>query len=386
MSTPEADAAFCTAALDAAVEHYRGFVTAYSNPREIPRSFSALSGPRLVRTDDWTSGFPAGCLWLLYAHTEDPLWRSAAETWTAALESQSLRTDTHDVGFVIENTFGAGLRLTGNAAYGGVVIRAAESLASRFNPSVGATRSWDFGSYTFPVVIDNMMNLELLFHAQKLRGGGSLRRIAETHARTTLAHHFRSDRSSYHVVDFEPASGRVLRKQTHQGLADASAWARGQAWGLYGFSVAYRETRERAFLDQACGIAEFYVSHPAMPDDFVPFFDFDAATRSDVPKLRDASAAAIAASALLELAGFVDGELAERYRSFALQSLRSLSLPPYRATLGDNGHFLLRNSVGNFPAGDELGVAINYADYYYLEALLRGTVAPESQAGEPSAA
>jgi len=266
------------------------------------------------------------------------------------------------------------------------VIRAAESLASRFNPSVGATRSWDFGSYTFPVIIDNMMNLELLFHAQKLRGGGSLRRIAETHARTTLAHHFRPDCSSYHVVDFDPASGRVLRKQTHQGLADESAWARGQAWGLYGFSVAYRETGEPEFLDQARRIAEFYVSHPAMPDDFVPFFDFDAPTRTDVPKLRDASAAAIAASALLELAGFVDAALAERYRSFAMETLRSLSLPPYRATLGDNGHFLLRNSVGNFPASDELGVAINYADYYYLEALLRGTVAPESRAGEASPA
>jgi hypothetical protein len=385
VSTHEVDAAFCTAALDAAAEHYRGFVNAYANPREIPRSYAATTGVRLVRADDWTSGFPAGCLWLLYAHTEDPLWRSAAETWTAALETQSLRTDTHDVGFVIENTFGAGLRLTGNAAYAGVVIRAAESLASRFNPAVGATRSWDFGSYTFPVIIDNMMNLELLFHAQKLRGGGSLRRIAETHARTTLAHHFRPDRSSYHVVDFDPASGRVLRKQTHQGLGDESAWARGQAWGLYGFSVAYRETGEREFLDQARGIAEFYLNHPALPDDFVPLFDFDAAARADVPKLRDASAGAIAASALLELAGFVDVSTGDRYRRFAMETLRTLSTPGYHATLGDNGHFLLKHSVGNFPLGDELGVATNYADYYYLEALLRGALTPESRASEPSA-
>lgn len=313
------------------------------------------------------------------------MWRNAAETWTAALEQQSLRTDTHDVGFVIENTFGAGLRLTGNASYGGVVIRAAESLASRFNPTVGATRSWDFGNYTFPVIIDNMMNLELLFHAQKLRGGGSLRRIAETHARTTLRHHFRPDRSSYHVVDFDPASGRVVRKLTHQGLTDESAWSRGQAWGLYGFSVAYRETGEREFLDQARGIAEYYVNHPALPDDFVPFFDFDAAARADVPKLRDASAGAIAASALLELAGFVDAATGERYRRFAIDVLRSLSTPAYRAGLGENGHFLLKHSVGNYPSGDELGVAINYADYYYLEALLRGAVGPEPRADEPSA-
>jgi unsaturated chondroitin disaccharide hydrolase len=385
VTEPEADAAFCTAALDAAAEHYRGFVETYANPHEIPRSFAGTTGVRLVQADDWTSGFPAGCLWLLYAHTEDPTWLDAAETRTAALESQSLRTDTHDIGFVIENTFGAGLRLTGNAKYGDVVIRAAESLASRFDPAVGATRSWDFGGYTFPVIIDNMMNLELLFHAQKLRGGGSLRLIAETHARTTLTHHFRPDRSSYHVVDFDPASGRVLRKQTHQGLADESAWARGQAWGLYGFSAAYRETGEREFIEQARGIAEFYVNHPALPADFVPLFDFDAAARADVPKLRDVSAGAIAASALLELAGFVDAPTGERYRRFALETLRSLSTPAYHATLGENGHFLLKHGVGNYPARDELGVAINYADYYYLEALLRGARALEPHASELSA-
>jgi unsaturated chondroitin disaccharide hydrolase len=380
----EADAAFCTTALDAAAEHYRGFVETYANPREIPRSFGA-TGVRLVQAEDWTSGFPAGCLWLLYAHTGDSTWRDAAETRTVALESQSLRTDTHDVGFVIENTFGAGLRLTGNAKYRDVVIRAAESLALRFSPVVGATRSWDFGGYTFPVIIDNMMNLEVLFHAQKLRGGGSFRLIAETHARTTLTHHFRPDRSSYHVVDFDPASGRVLRKQTHQGLADESAWARGQAWGLYGFSAAYRETGEREFLEQARGIAEFYVNHPALPADLVPLFDFDAAERTDVPKLRDTSASAIAASALLELAGFVDAAAGERYRRFALETLRSLSTPAYHARLGENGHFLLTHSVGNYPSGDELGVAITYADYYYLEALLRGVRALESRASKASA-
>jgi unsaturated chondroitin disaccharide hydrolase len=383
--SPEADADFCLAALDAAAAHYRGFLGAYGNPREIPRSVTRDGSVRLVGPGDWTSGFPCGCLWLLYAHTEDPAWRAAAEAWTAVLESQSLRTDTHDVGFVIENTFGAGLRLTGNPAYGGVVIRAAESLASRFNPAVGATRSWDFGSYTFPVIIDNMMNLELLFHAQKLRGGGSLRRIATMHAQTTLEHHFRPDRSSYHLVDFDPASGRVIRKQTHQGLADESAWARGQAWGLYGFTVAYRGTREPAFLARAQGIAEFYVSHPAMPEDGVPFFDFDVPMHAEVPPYRDASAGAIATSALLELAGFVDEPARSHFRSFALRALRSLSSPPYRAAPQSNGHFLLQHSVGNYPIADEIDVAINYADYYYLEALLRGAAEDEPSPSGDSA-
>jgi hypothetical protein len=235
------DAAFCTAELDKAAEHYAGFRAAHTTPNNVPRS--AKEGTvRRVAPSDWTSGFPAGSFWLLYEHTGDTAWRTAAETFTQALEGQRLNTGTHDVGFVINISFGAGYRLTGNMTYATVVRDAAASLASRFNASVGATRSWDFGSWTFPVIVDNMMNLELFFHATALGGSPSYREMAINHALTTRANHFRSDMSSYHVVDYNPTTGAVIRKQTNQGVADESAWARGQAWGLYGFAMCYRET------------------------------------------------------------------------------------------------------------------------------------------------
>jgi unsaturated chondroitin disaccharide hydrolase len=369
-SAHAADAAFCAAELDKAAEHFVNFRATYTTPNNVPRS--AKNGSvRRVGPSDWTSGFPAGSFWLLYEHTGDMAWRTAAETFTQALSGERQNTGTHDVGFVINNTFGAGYRLTGNMAYAGVVTDAAASLASRFNANVGATRSWDFGSWSFPVIIDNMMNLELFFHATTLGGSASYREMAITHALTTRANHFRNDMSSYHVVDYDPTSGAVIRKQTNQGVADESAWARGQAWGLYGFSMCYRETEDARFLSQAQGIADFYTQNAAMPADGVPYFDFDTFEDTGLPDHRDASAGAIAASGLLELARHAPAEAAERYRTFAIKALRSLSSSAYRAALGENSHFLLMHSVGNFPQDDEIDVAINYADYYYLEALLR---------------
>jgi unsaturated chondroitin disaccharide hydrolase len=252
-----------------------------------------------------------------------------------------------------------------------VIIEAAESLARRYNPMIGAIQSWDFGAWRFPVIIDNMMNLELLFRASELQDTSRFYDLAATHASTTLAQHFRADGSSYHLVDFDPATGAALRRQTNQGLHDESAWARGQAWGLYGFTMAFRETRDARFLEQACKIADFIIGHPAMPADGVPWFDFDVPEVAGVPALRDASAGAIATSALLELRGFAAPASAARYEGFALQTLRALCSPSYRATRGDNHHFLLMHSVGNYPLRDELDVALNYADYYFLEALLR---------------
>jgi hypothetical protein len=216
-----------------------------------------------------------------------------------------------------------------------------------------------------------MMNLELLFHATELGGAQRYADIAVSHAETTLANHFRADGSSYHVVDYDPTTGAVIRKQTNQGLNDESAWARGQAWGLYGFTMVYRATREQRFLTHAQRIADFYTQSSRMPADAVPYFDFDAPMLENVPDHRDASAGAIAASGLFELAGFVSGAARERYLEFAIRALRSLSSPSYRAAIGQNSHFLLQHSVGNYPISDEVDVAINYADYYYLEALLR---------------
>jgi hypothetical protein len=262
--------------------------------------------------------------------------------------------------------------LVQTASYLPVIQEAARTLSTRFNATVGATRSWDFGSWRFPVIIDNMMNLELLYRATAMGGEARFTNIANTHALTTRTNHFRADASSYHVVDYDPTTGVVVRRQTNQGLADESAWARGQAWGLYGYTMAYRESRDARFLDQATRIADFYTGHPMMPADGIPYFDFDAPRRSDVPDHRDASAGAIAASALFELSRYATATGAsERYLAFAIKAVRALASPSYRAPLGQNAHFLLMHSVGNYPIDDEVDVAINYADYYFLEALLR---------------
>lgn len=366
-------AATCRTWLDEAVAQYDGFRKAYTDPTEIPRSAKGGS-VSLVGVSDWTSGFPAGSFWILYEHTGDPSWLETARTWTSALDSQKTRTSDHDIGFIINNTFGRGYRLTGDEAYRSVVLTAAGSLATRYSDTVKAIRSWDFGSWQYPVIIDNMMNLELLFDATRLGGDARFENLALAHATTTMANHFRADYSSYHVVDYDAGTGAVRWRGTNQGIADDSDWARGQAWGLYGYTMTYRETGESRFLEHAMHTADFYSQDPSMPADGVPYFDFDAITRDDVPDYRDTSAGAIAASGLFELAELTrtsSPEASARYREFAVRSLRSLAGPDYRAELGENSHFLLAHAVGNYPINGEVDVAINYADYYYLEALLR---------------
>jgi unsaturated chondroitin disaccharide hydrolase len=365
-----ADAAFCAQQITQAASDFVRFRTTYTNPSGPPRS--AKGGTvRSASGEDWTKGFPAGSYWLLYERTRDQAWRTAAESFTAALAPLAALRNTHDVGFLIYNSYGNGYRLTQTAAYRTVLLEAAASLASRYDAEVGCTRSWDFGSWTFPVIIDNMMNLELLFRATMLGGEARFAQIGTSHAATTSTNHFRADSSSYHVVDYNPTTGAVIRKQTNQGVADESAWARGQAWGLYGFTMSYRETNDARFLDRATRIAEFYTKSARMPADGVPYFDFDAPVRDDVPDHRDASAGAIAASGLFELAKYASGAAAESYRVFAIKAVRSLSSTAYRAATGTNSQFLLMHSVGNYPQNDEIDVAINYADYYYLEALGR---------------
>jgi len=369
--TNAADIAFCENALSNAVTQFQGFLEEHTNPAAIPRSVSSSGTVSYVNAQDWTSGFVAGSLWYLFEYSGDPAFRGAAEAWTAALESQQANTGTHDVGFMLGSSFGNGLRLTGNQDYAGVLVTGAGSLGSRFNATVGATRSWSWGSWSFPVIVDNMMNLELLFRATELGGGASFAEMAVAHALTTLREHFRPDASSYHLVDFNPSTGAAVSKETRQGLADESAWARGQAWGLYGFTMCYRESADARFLEQALAIADFLVNSPDIPADGVPYFDFSAPLTEGVPPLRDASAAAIIASALLELQGFAPAEAAQRYRVFALGTLSTLATPEYTAAPGENGHFILMHSVGDYPRDGEVDAAINYADYYYLEALLR---------------
>jgi uncharacterized protein YyaL (SSP411 family) len=264
-------------------------------------------------------------------------------------------------------SFGNGYRLTNDPAYKDIMLQGARSLSSRFNEKTGCIKSWDHGKWQFPVIIDNMMNLEFLFWATKVSGDSSFYKIAVTHANTTMKNHFRSDYSSYHVIDYDTITGKAIAKVTHQGYADASAWARGQAWGLYGYTVTYRETKDKRYLDQAVKIADFFLKNPTLPADKIPYWDFNV---PDIAKEeRDASAAAIAASGLLELGQYVKNGKA--YYTAAEQILQSLGSPAYLAKPGENNHFVLMHSVGHKPAKSEIDVPLVYADYYYIEGLMR---------------
>lgn len=318
---------------------------------------------------DWVSGFFPGSLWYLYEYTGDTKWRDAARDYCARIESIKDFTGHHDIGFMLYCSYGNGWRLTKDDAYRAVLLRGAESLATRYNPAVGAIKSWEHGSWAMPVIIDNMMNLELLTWASREGGNQRYREIAIRHAHTTLAHHFREDGSSFHLVDYDPDSGAVRTRQTVQGYANWSAWSRGQAWGLYGYTMMYRETRNPLYLEQAKKIASFLLDHGRLPADKVPYWDYDA---PQIPNTaRDASAAAIMASACLELSDYVDEKLAKRCIDTARQQLVTLSSPEFRAKAGENCGFILMHSTGHFTRNSEVDVPLNYADYYFLEALLR---------------
>ena len=351
----------------AAAQYQRMLAGLINNP-ELPRSF--VDGKvKMVDPKDWTSGFFPGTLWYLYEFTHDLKWLAAATNYTERLDGIRNYRGSHDVGFLLGCSYGNGYRLTKNSAYRNVLLQGAKSLVARYNPSVGLIRSWDHGKYSYPVIVDNLMNLELLTWAAREGGEERFRDMAVSHADRTLQNHFRPDFSSFHVVDYNPTNGAVLARKTFQGAADDSAWARGQAWGLYGFTMMFRETRNSAYLAQATNIANFILRHPRLPADKVPYWDFDA---PDIPAApRDASAAAIMSSALIELSGMVGGESGRQYLALARQQLLSLSSPAYRARPGQNGNFILMHCVGNLPARSEVDVPLNFADYYYLEALLR---------------
>ena len=310
----------------------------------------------------WISGFFPGSLWYLYELTGDPKWKSRATEQTERLERIQNLTSDHDIGFRMGCSYGNGYRITGNPTYPDVLIQSARSLATRFQPKAGVIMSWNPNArWKCPVIIDNMMNLELLFNATLYSGDSIFHKIAVSHADRTLENHFRPDHSSYHVVDYDPETGAVRMKNTAQGYADESAWARGQAWGLYGFVTCYRFTGDKRYLEQAKEIADF----PRLPEDKIPYWDFDA---PNIPnEERDASAGAILASGLYELALYSD----PKYADAADQIVASLSTPAYTAPIGANGNFILMHSVGSRPANSEVDVPLVYADYYYLEALYR---------------
>jgi rhamnogalacturonyl hydrolase YesR len=317
----------------------------------------------------WCSGFYPGTLLYLYEQTKDQSLLNEAERILKSLEKEKNNKNTHDLGFMMYCSFGNAERIAPKPEYKDVLLTSARSLCTRFNPKVGCIKSWDSKPSDFLVIIDNMMNLELLFWATKVSGDSSFYKIAVTHANTTMQNHFRSDYSSYHVINYDPQTGQIKQKKTAQGAANESAWARGQAWGLYGYTVCYRETKDRKYLEEANHIAQFILHHPNLPSDKVPYWDFNA---PGIPNaLRDASAASIIASALIELVGYVDEKEKSEYLSAAETILKNLSGAPYKANAGTNGGFILQHCVGNMPEKTEVDVPLTYADYYFIEAMKR---------------
>lgn len=336
----------------------------------LPRTLDADGNLKLVAPKDWCSGFFAGCLWEMYELTGDEHWKKSAIRFTEPLEGQKWNAKTHDMGFKMMLSFGKGYEFTNDKNYRDILIQSAHTLITRYNEKVGCIRSWDHNQdkWQFPVIIDNMMNLELLFRATQLTGDSVYYHIAVSHALTTLKNHFRSDYSSWHVVDYDSLTGAVVKKNTHQGYSDESAWSRGQAWALYGYTMVYRETRDSVFLKQAEKVAQYMLTHPRMPEDLVPYWDFDAPGIPNEP--RDVSAAAVAASALYELSTSVAAPEGTGYLKAADQMLESISAN-YQSVPGDNKGFILDHSTGSKLQNSEVDVPLIYADYYYLEALIR---------------
>ncbi|MGE8293152.1 MAG: glycoside hydrolase family 88 protein [Sphingobacterium sp.] len=352
--------------IDYQLTHAAQTYTPGKNPRSV-----TCDQVRLANTRDWTTGFFPGSLWYGYELTGNTTLAVDAKRFTLALDSIRYVTDTHDLGFMLYCSYGNAWRLTKDKAYLPVLEDGAKHLAARFNPKIGVIRSWDFGKWKFPVIIDNMMNLDFLYWAAAQYQHPEYTKIASTHALTTMKNHFRKDYSSYHVIDYDPATGKVRGKGTHQGVTDESAWARGQAWGLYGYAMCYAYTKNPAFLEQAQHIADFIMNHPRMPKDKIPVWDFDVHNAYDADvdgrAPRDASAAAVIACGLLDLSKEIKN--GEKYKDYAEAILASLSSDKYLATPGTNHFFILKHSVGAFLFNSETDTPLNYADYYYLEAL-----------------
>lgn len=365
-----ADARLDTLARDAlafaAVQYWRA-ATTHDPANGIPRSTAPDGSWRTVDIHDWTSGFFAGTLWRLADEAGDDTLRAQAARWTLPLAAITSGQFDHDLGFQYETSFGNALRVTGDARWRAPLLDAAAHLATRYDTRVGAIRSWSWGEWKYPVIIDNLMNLELLLRGTREGGDTSWARIARDHGDRTMHEHVRADGSTFHVVDYDPATGTVLRRMTRQGYADSSTWARGQAWAIYGYTMLHRETGDARYLQAARRLADWALAH--VPADGVPCWDYDAPSCPQGTE-RDASAAAIMASALLELGPAVGGTAGERYRQAAARTLTTLASPAYLAR-GTTSAAVLLHSVGDHPRDSEVDVGITYADYYFVEALQR---------------
>ena len=354
--------------LNQAIVHAKNMSKVIENRENIlPRSYEngklTISEPAW-----WTSGFYPGELWYLYEFSKDKELLKLADKYSMRLANQQFSTDNHDIGFMLNCSFGNGYRITANNKYLEVLKNGAKSLLTRYNPKVGLIRSWDFNKneWQYPVIIDNMMNLELLYWIGEKSHNQKMIDAATSHALKTMKYHFRPDYSCFHVVSYDTITGLPHKRQTHQGLNDSSSWARGQGWALYGFTMVYRFSKDKQFLKQAENVANYIMTHPSIPTDKVPLWDFNA--QKNAP--RDASAAAVIASALIELSDYIPAKR-KQYLDFAKQQLISLSSNSYFAKEGTNGNFVLLHSVGNYPKHSEIDAPLTYADYYYVEALMR---------------
>ncbi len=342
---------------------------------QIPRTINTAGSTHWVKIVgfDWTEGFFPGTLWYLYEATGEERFRKGAIAMQELI-ADDVKASSHDLGFVFNCSFGNGYRLTKDESMLKAMIASAETLIGRFKPETGVIQSWNVNGkgwmsqrgWMYPVIIDNMMNLELLFEVSNYTGDTKYRDIAITHANTTMRNHFRDDYSSYHVVDYDANTGEVRSRQTAQGYANSSSWARGQAWALYGYVTCYRYTKDENYLELAKQIANYIMSAPEIPADRVPYWDYHAPNIPAEP--RDVSSAVITASALLELNDYCDGG---GHIDYVKEIMNSVSSDSYRAKIGENNNFVLMHSVGSIPKNNEIDVPLNYADYYYLEALIR---------------
>ena len=338
--------------------------------RRVPHGWNSKTGALDMRSIYWwTSGHFPGSLWYLYEATGDEFFKERATVWTETLAPNSKVSDNHDVGFIMYCSFGNARRLLKTDRYDGLLRETAASLSKRFNPDLGLLRSWGAldGKKDFLVIPDNMMNLELLEWAAKAKGGDKrFDDIARSHSVKTMEHHFRADGGTYHVLDYDQNTGRVQAIKRGQGASCETAWSRGQSWAIYGYTMMFRETGEKRYLDFAQKLADFAICNPNMPADGIPFWDYGAPGAE-----RDSSAGAIMASGLVELSTFVPGEKGAKYRAFAVKQLLALSSDAYFAKQGENGDWLLKHGVGHKPGNSEIDVPLDYGDYYFLEALLR---------------
>lgn len=353
-----------------------------------PRTLNVKGELVKTKLNDWTEGFFPGALWYIYENNKQEVWKQRALKWTLPMEKLQFLTSHHDIGFLMFCSYGNAYKHTKDEKYKEILIQSAKSLCTRFSEQTGTIKSWNYREswdgihkWFYPVIIDNMMNLELLYFASEVTGDKYYANVATKHAETTIRDFFRDDYSSYHVVNYDPKTGEVLFKGTCQGFADNSTWARGQAWAIYGFTMTYRFTKDEKFLKLAQNLADYWIDNPYLPKDHIPYWDFNA-TQKDFPPAdwvkkrenpypvpRDASAAAITCSALFELSEF--SEDGERYYSAAVKTLNSLMSAKYLAKKGTNGNFILKHSVGSIPHGAEIDVPLVYADYYLLEAMIR---------------